>query len=359
MLWIDKHRPKTLNDTSFHKQTNDLLRSLAKDANGEARKDVPHLLFYGPPGAGKKTRILALLNEIYGSGVTRTKVEERSLKAKPGDTGVEAYVCSSSYHVEVCPADAGNKDVVIVQTLIKELATSQALGKDQPFKVVVLDAADNMSRQAQAALRRTMEKYVSSCRIFMSVECLSKIIAPLRSRCVCVRVPAPSVEDISNVLHEVGRKEKIKIPEQLATTIAHESGRDLRRALLMMEAARAQKFPLPDQMEVPTTPWEEHIKEIVQLMMEEQSPKRLLMVRSRLYDLLTTCIPGHDIFKTMVKVIMTKVADDKQLLFGTLHAAATYDHTMVLGNKEIFHLEAFAGRFMSLMKEKLSRQNEM
>jgi replication factor C subunit 3/5 len=356
MLWIDKHRPKTLNDTSFHKQTNDLLRSLAKDANGEARKDVPHLLFYGPPGAGKKTRILALLNEIYGSGVTRTKVEERSLKAKPGDTGVEAYVCSSSYHVEVCPADAGNKDVVIVQTLIKELATSQALGKDQPFKVVVLDAADNMSRQAQAALRRTMEKYVSSCRIFMSVECLSKIIAPLRSRCVCVRVPAPSVEDISNSLHEVARKEKIKIPEQLATTIAHESGRDLRRALLMFEAARAQKFPLPDQMDVPTTPWEDNIKEIVQLMMEEQSPKRMLVVRSRFYDLLSSCIPGHDIFKTMVKVIMTKITGEKALLHHTLVAAATYDHTMVLGQKEIFHLEAFAGRFMSLMKESLARR---
>jgi replication factor C subunit 3/5 len=357
MLWVDKHRPKTLADTNFHQKTNDLLRSLAKNGEGETRKDVPHLLFYGPPGAGKKTRILALLHEIYGSGVTRTKVEERTLKTG-NSSGVEAYVCSSSYHVEVCPADAGNKDVVIVQSLIKELATSQALGKDQPFKVVVLDAADNMSRQAQAALRRTMEKYVSSCRIFMSVECLSKVIAPLRSRCVCVRVPAPSVEDVSNVLHEVARKEKIKIPEQLATTIAHESGRDVRRALLMMEAARAQKFPLPEQMDIPTTPWEDNIKEIVQLMMEEQSPKRMLVVRSRFYDLLSSCIPGHDIFKTMVKVIMTKITDDKQLLFQTLRAAAVYDHTMVLGSKEIFHLEAFAGSFMSLMKESLAKREE-
>jgi replication factor C subunit 3/5 len=141
------------------------------------------------------------------------------------------------------------------------------------------------------------------------------------------------------------------------TTIAHESGRDLRRALLMMEAARAQRFPLPEQMDIPTTPGEDNSKEIVQLMMEEQSPKRLLLVRSRLYDLLTTCIPGHDIFKTMVKVIMSKITDDKQLLFATLHAAATYDHTMVLGSKEIFHLEAFAGRFMSLMKENLARES--
>merc|ERR1712216_766818 len=104
-----------------------------------------------------------------------------------------------------------------------------------------------------------------------------------------------------------------------------------------------------EQMDIPTTPWEDNIKEIVQLMM---------VVRSRFYDLLSSCIPGHDIFKTMVKVIMTKITDDKQLLFQTLHAAAVYDHTMALGSKEIFHLEAFAGSFMSLMKESLARRED-
>ena len=100
--------------------------------------------------------------------------------------------------------------------------------------MVVLNDADQLSRQAQAALRRTMEKclsktseswvtrvifisisptkarcvarYVGTCRIFMCVESLSKVIAPLRSRCVCLRIPAPSVEDVSNVLHQARRE---------------------------------------------------------------------------------------------------------------------------------------------------------
>jgi len=220
---------------------------------------------------------------------------------------------------------------------------------------VILNDADCLSRQAQAALRRTMEKYMGTCRIFMCVECLSKVIAPLRSRCVCVRIPAPSVEDISGVLHQVARKEKIKLPEQLATNIAYQSNRDLRRALLMLETARTQQYPLTDNQLIPSTPWEASIEEMVQLMMEEQTPKKMLQVRSRLYDLLTACIPGHQIFKTMVQVILPKVPD--QLKCGVLHVASTYDHTMALGSKEIFHLEAFVSHFMTMYKEFLIRSS--
>jgi replication factor C subunit 3/5 len=346
MLWVDAHRPKSLDECTLHPETTALLRALAQSGN------VPHLLFYGPSGAGKKTRILALLQEIYGSSVHRAKVEVRSLKANATATPVEAQVLQSNFHIEVSPADAGNKDVVVVQQLIKEVASSNPLGTHS-FKVVVLNDADALSRQAQAALRRTMEKYVSSCRIFMCVENLSKVIAPLRSRCVCVRLPAPSVEDLSAVLHTVAQKEKIKVPEQLATNIAYQSGRDVRRAILTLEAARAQQYPLADNQPIPTTPWEANLREVVQMMMEEQTPKCLLQVRTRLYDLLTACIPAHLILKTLCSIITTKV--DPSLHLPVLHAAATYDHTRCLGQKDIFHLEAFVGRFMSLFKDFLTR----
>ena len=64
-LWVDKHRPKTLDALDFHKDVSERLRGMVK------RGDFPHLLVYGPSGAGKKTRILALLREAFGSAVEK------------------------------------------------------------------------------------------------------------------------------------------------------------------------------------------------------------------------------------------------------------------------------------------------
>lgn len=74
----------------------------------------------------------------------------------------------SAYHIEINPSENGIYDRLVVQDIIKDVAQSQPLevAKDsRPFKVVVLDEADLLSREAQHGLRRTMEKYMSTCRI--------------------------------------------------------------------------------------------------------------------------------------------------------------------------------------------------
>jgi len=332
-----------LEQTSFHKELKELLKALAKSG------DVPHLIFYGPSGAGKKTRILGLLRELFGPGADRTKVELKTCKPTATSTPVDAQVLSSSFHVEVSPAEAGRKDVVVVQTLLKEVASSATIG-NHAYKVCVLNDADMLSRQAQAALRRTMEKHVKTCRVFMCVESLSKVIAPLRSRCVCLRVPAPTVEEVCGVLQEVAAKEKLKLPDQLATNIAFQSNRNLRKALLLFEAARAQQYPLTPEQVLPIEPWEQSVRDIAKSICEEQTPKRLLIVRSKLYDLLGVCIEGPLILQALTKQLLL-TCDDATVKRSTLHAAALYEHTMAQGSKEIFHLEAFVGRFMSVFKD--------
>merc|ERR550537_120590 len=95
--------------------------------------------------------------------------------------------------------------------LIKEVATHPPLGtlpngKVIPFKTVVIDEAGTLTGQAQAALRRTMEKYMKTCRIILLCESVSKIIPPLRSRCLAIRIPAPTTEEIERILLKTATK---------------------------------------------------------------------------------------------------------------------------------------------------------
>ena len=154
-LWVDKHRPKQLKDLDFH---HDLSAQLQRMVQGSG--DFPHTLIYGPSGAGKKTRLMALLREMFGSSVERLRVEQRTFKVGASATPVDLTLVCSSHHIELNPSDAGTRDRDVVQEVIKEIAQSASVvaGAGPAFKVVVLNEVERMSKPAQHALRRTMEK---------------------------------------------------------------------------------------------------------------------------------------------------------------------------------------------------------
>ena len=105
----------------------------------------------------------------------------------------------------------------------------------------MINEAEHLTRDAQAALRRTMEKYSPNLRLILLANSTANIIAPIRSRTLLVRVPAPTETEICDVLAKSGNKEGWTVAEKLNKRIAQESGRNLRRALLMFEAVHAQK----------------------------------------------------------------------------------------------------------------------
>lgn len=205
--------------------------------------DFPHLLVYGPSGAGKKTRIVATLKELYGPGVEKIKIDSRVFQTS-SNRKLEFNIVASVYHQEITPSDVGNYDRVVVQDLLKEVAQTQQVDQSakQRFKVVVINEADHLSRDAQAALRRTMEKYSPNLRLILLANSTSNIIAPIRSRTLLVRVAAPSHEQICDVLAYAAKKENWSVVRGLHQRIAVESGRNLRKALLMYEAVHAQKY---------------------------------------------------------------------------------------------------------------------
>lgn len=280
--------------------------------------DFPHLLVYGPSGAGKKTRIVATLRELYGPGVEKIKIDSRVFQTT-SNRKLEFNIVASVYHLEITPSDVGNFDRVVVQDLLKEVAQTQQVDQSarQRFKVVVINEADHLTRDAQAALRRTMEKYSPNLRLILLANSTSNIIAPIRSRTLLVRVAAPTEADICKVLRKVGNSEGWAEADGLNRRIASESGRNLRRALLMFEAVHAQKYgrsvarercatnkhgseKVSDKTPVPPPDWEALIAQIADEIMAEHTPARILQVRAKLYDLLSHCIPPTTILKVRV-----------------------------------------------------------
>jgi replication factor C subunit 3/5 len=172
MLLVDKHRPRDLSELVVHTGIGERLQALARTG------DVPHALFYGPPGAGKKTLVMCLLRELFGPAAERLRVESKAWKvAQSGrNLNVEIRVLSSPCHVEVNPSDAGLRDRHVVSEMLKDIARSKPLDShSQPFKVLVLNEVDKLSKEAQHALRRTMERYSSSCRLLLVCNSLSKV----------------------------------------------------------------------------------------------------------------------------------------------------------------------------------------
>ena len=198
---------------------------------------------------------------------------------------------------------------------------------------------------AQQALRRTMEKYVKTCRLILICTSISRVLSPLRSRCVPIKVPAPSFQAITSTLNDIVKKEKLSVSDELINDVALKSQRNLRKAILMLEGCVVQQVKdnkgiVPD--------YEKFIDDLAGYIISEQSPGALIKVRGKLFELLKNCIPPSLIMTKLVECLLKRV--DDEVKHEIITWAAHYEHSMQQGSKPIFHLEAFVARFMSIFK---------
>jgi replication factor C subunit 3/5 len=249
----------------------------------------------------------------------------------------------------------GNYDRVVIQELLKEVAQTQQvdLNAKQRFKVVVINEADSLTRDAQAALRRTMEKYSNNVRLILVSNSTAGIIAPIRSRTLLIRVAAPTESQIADALAKAVKKENWKALPDLNARIARDSGRNLRKALLMLEAIYASTPEPSATTPIPPADWETLIKEIADDMIRERSPAQILHVRAKLYDLLTHCIPATMVLKTLCWELVRHKQVDDELKPQIVKWASFYEHRIKGGSKVIFHLEAFVAKFMRIFESYL------
>ncbi|OHS93906.1 hypothetical protein TRFO_39945 [Tritrichomonas foetus] len=344
-LWIDRHRPSYLRELTIQPQANQILERISQSYS------FPHLLFSGPTGSGKKTRVMAFLRELFKKDIELTKMRTEYRTIEVNDKkNIEVQVTASPFHVELTPADSGNNDRHVISFFLKEIAASQTVG-DIPIKVVVINEANRLSRLAQQALRRTMEKYAKTCRIILICDSLSQIIEPVRSRCLIIRTPRVSPEEVLKVVSEVSASEKFNTKSETLNAIVDESHGDLRRAINLLELLSIQKKDTGVATIIPE--YERYMNELVRFILESDiTSDSIKKIRNHLYELIVHCVPPTEIFQALLHGLTKKL--DESLIMPVAEAAATYEARMQNGTKPIFHLEAFIARFICIYREFLA-----
>jgi len=205
--WVEKYRPKKVDEVSHQEEVVAVLKEALN------RSDLPNLLFYGPPGTGKTTTILAASRDLFGD-IWRSRILELNASDERGIAVVRDKIKNFSQ-----------------QTVSNSNST-----KVPPFKIVILDEADSMTKDAQSALRRTMEKQPQT-RFCLICNYISRIIEPITSRCAKFRFKPLSDSAIKDRIRIICDSENLTLKDDDAfSLLINSSEGDMRKAITTLQS---------------------------------------------------------------------------------------------------------------------------
>ena len=309
-IWTEKYRPHKFEDMVGQDEIIKKVQSLTRSLN------IPHLLFAGPAGTGKSTLALIIVKELFG-----IHWKENYLELNASD----------------------ERGIDVVRQKVKNFARTKAIG-NVPFKVIFLDEADALTKEAQQALRRTMENYTSTCRFVMSCNYSSKILDPIQSRCAIFRFKLLEKKDIQRRVNFIAERENLQISEETIEALYEASEGDFRRVINLLQASASISPSITS--ELVNTLMSSAKPADIKIVLEYALSGDFIKAKEKLLDvMLKESIAGTDVIKSIQKEIWNLQIDD-ELKVRLTEKTGEIEFRLVEGSDEFIQLEALLAGFV-------------
>jgi replication factor C small subunit len=278
-------------------------------------KNLPHLLFSGPPGVGKTAAAISIVKEIFGETWRNNFIELNA---------------------------SDERGIDIIRHKVKDFARMAPLGEAE-FKVIFLDEADALTNDAQSALRRTMERYSATTRFILSCNYSSKIIEPIQSRCAVYRFKPLSTEAVAKRIGYIAKQEGLEIAPGGMKAIEYVAGGDMRQAINALQAAAllGEKVDEDTIYHITSTARPEEIKEFITTALKGD----FVAARGMLDDLLLSKgLSGEDVVVQIHRAMMDLEMPDREKV-RLIDRIGEIDFRMTEGANERIQLEALLAYF--------------
>lgn len=312
-IWTEKYRPRDFSEILGH---NEIVKRAKAFVHS---KNMPHLLFSGPAGSGKTTLALIIARKFFGSAW-----KENFLELNASD----------------------ERGIDVIRQKVKSFARTKAFSG--PFKIIFLDESDALTKEAQQALRRTMEMFTGTCRFILSCNTSSKIIDPIQSRCSIFRFRVFDKKDVTKIVDKIAKQEKFKITTKAIESLYSVSRGDMRRVINILQASASTSKKIDENIiyEIIAQAKPANIKNILELAMKGS----FLEARNKLLDvMLKQGLSGLDIIKAIQKEIWNLNINEEEKL-RLVEKCGEIEFRLVEGSDDFIQLEALLASFILAKK---------
>jgi replication factor C small subunit len=310
-IWTEKYRPKEFLEVKGQDEIIKRVEAFVK------KKNMPHLLFAGPAGVGKTTLSLVIARKLFGD-----EWRENFLELNASD----------------------ERGIDVIRVKVKDFARTRAIG-DVPFKIIYLDECDALTKDAQQALRRTMENYTQTCRFILSCNYSSKIIDPIQSRCSVFRFKPLPKEDMLNIIHAIAKSEELTIDDKAKEALVAICEGDCRKLENVLQSCAAMKSHITEQV-VYSVASAARPKEIHEVLMSCVKAD-FNSAKAKLLDtMLNHGLSGLDVIKQIQPEIWKLEGVDNRKKLEMVKECGEAEFRMVEGSDEFIQLESLLAKFV-------------